>query len=412
MKNKGITLIALIITIIVMLILVAVTINMAVDGGLFDYAGDAATKTNIEKEKEQILLAYSSTKMATLYDEVTADVLQEELNKTFGFDENENPIAVAEDNADGTITVTMNNPLRYFLLNGKTIEKSDDKPQVALAARNITTNDYGKVISNYTCSDSTINQGLTSANISWQIVYADDNNIYLISSDYIPLDYVPYARGDSTKGKPANINATYPRSASFSGVISSYQGSTNITDERLKALNSKWHAYLEATSDTYVSNTSKAIAYLMDQDAWGGFACDKADYAIGGITLELLFKSCNQIYNNNEEVYLTKVEIKNGYLISNNSGTNWRAYFSSMMHSDERYYMINSKANACGAWIASPSGSGNDMYRTLYESGYSRNGKICDGSATTSDQYGFRPVICLSNNARLIDNGDNTFSLR
>ena len=54
MKNqKGITLIALIITIIVMLILVAVTISMAVNGGLFGYAGNAAseTKTALEDEK-------------------------------------------------------------------------------------------------------------------------------------------------------------------------------------------------------------------------------------------------------------------------------------------------------------------------------------------------------------------------
>jgi len=44
--EKGITLIALVITIIVMLILVGVTITMAVNGGLFDYAGKAAGDTN------------------------------------------------------------------------------------------------------------------------------------------------------------------------------------------------------------------------------------------------------------------------------------------------------------------------------------------------------------------------------
>ena len=44
--QKGITLIALVITIIVMLILVAVTITMAVNGGLFQYASDAAKGTN------------------------------------------------------------------------------------------------------------------------------------------------------------------------------------------------------------------------------------------------------------------------------------------------------------------------------------------------------------------------------
>ena len=55
MKNRGITLIALIITIIVMLILVAVTISMAVNGGLFGYAGNAAKDTELAKQDEQKL---------------------------------------------------------------------------------------------------------------------------------------------------------------------------------------------------------------------------------------------------------------------------------------------------------------------------------------------------------------------
>ena len=53
-KDNGITLIALVITIIVMLILVVVTIRIATDGKLFDYASEAAKKTQkeagIEKE--------------------------------------------------------------------------------------------------------------------------------------------------------------------------------------------------------------------------------------------------------------------------------------------------------------------------------------------------------------------------
>lgn len=53
-EKNGITLIALIITIIVMLILVAVTISMVVKGGLFDYASKATkdTKNAIAKEQE------------------------------------------------------------------------------------------------------------------------------------------------------------------------------------------------------------------------------------------------------------------------------------------------------------------------------------------------------------------------
>ena len=51
-KNKGITLIALIITIIVMLILVGVTITVAMQGGLFDTARGAAKDTQIQVDKE------------------------------------------------------------------------------------------------------------------------------------------------------------------------------------------------------------------------------------------------------------------------------------------------------------------------------------------------------------------------
>ena len=51
-NNNGITLIALVITIIVMLILVAVTITMAVNGKLFDYAGQATKDTELAKQEE------------------------------------------------------------------------------------------------------------------------------------------------------------------------------------------------------------------------------------------------------------------------------------------------------------------------------------------------------------------------
>ena len=54
--QNGITLIALVITIIVMLILVGVTISMAVHGGLFDYAGRAVSETNNALKAEQQLI--------------------------------------------------------------------------------------------------------------------------------------------------------------------------------------------------------------------------------------------------------------------------------------------------------------------------------------------------------------------
>lgn len=54
-SEKGITLVALIITIIVMLILVGVTINLALNGGLFDRARSGARQTEEKVIHEEII---------------------------------------------------------------------------------------------------------------------------------------------------------------------------------------------------------------------------------------------------------------------------------------------------------------------------------------------------------------------
>ena len=56
-QNKGITLIALIITIIVMLILVGVTVNVALNGGLFEKAKTAGSQMQLAADRETLLSA-------------------------------------------------------------------------------------------------------------------------------------------------------------------------------------------------------------------------------------------------------------------------------------------------------------------------------------------------------------------
>ena len=53
--QRCITLIALIITIIVMLILVGVTVTVSLNGGLFTTAKNATNQTQLELDKEQLL---------------------------------------------------------------------------------------------------------------------------------------------------------------------------------------------------------------------------------------------------------------------------------------------------------------------------------------------------------------------
>lgn len=71
-QNKGITLIALIITIIVMLILVGVTINIALNGGLFEKAKKVSYQTNASQIKEQLTIA-KAAKLAENNGEILSD---------------------------------------------------------------------------------------------------------------------------------------------------------------------------------------------------------------------------------------------------------------------------------------------------------------------------------------------------
>ena len=84
-KSKGITLIALVVTIVVLLILAGVSISMLTgENGIITQAQEAKTGTEIGNEREQVKLAYTSasTKKITNGDnsEVTADDINEELN--------------------------------------------------------------------------------------------------------------------------------------------------------------------------------------------------------------------------------------------------------------------------------------------------------------------------------------------
>ena len=81
-KNKGITLIALVITIIVLLILAAVSIAMLTgENGILTQAQNAKKETSIAEEKEQIALAYNAVKAEEKGGAVTADKLDKELEK-------------------------------------------------------------------------------------------------------------------------------------------------------------------------------------------------------------------------------------------------------------------------------------------------------------------------------------------
>ena len=63
-------------------------------------------------------------------------------------------------------------------------------------------------------------------NVKWRIFYADSSNIYLIASDYLKFDYVP-TKGSTTMYKNSDYRL------SFDDMYEAYTGSTDIKDRRI-----------------------------------------------------------------------------------------------------------------------------------------------------------------------------------
>ena len=110
-KQEGITLVALVITIIILLILAMVSIKIVMDGGLITKASDATTQHTIAAEKEKIQTGYAAYQMALANKEnVTKPTIEgaakvtpkgEDWSVTFTKTNNEYELK-----KDGTITLT------------------------------------------------------------------------------------------------------------------------------------------------------------------------------------------------------------------------------------------------------------------------------------------------------------------
>ena len=118
-KQKGITLIALVITIIVLLILAGVSIaTLTGENGILTRANDAKEQTEIASEKEQVELAAAAALADARGGEIQQGVLEEELGKYFKAGNYEVEAGTNEDGTEGyivTITENDENGRKYFV---------------------------------------------------------------------------------------------------------------------------------------------------------------------------------------------------------------------------------------------------------------------------------------------------------
>ena len=402
--NRGITLIALVITIIILLILAAVTIGaLSGDNGILKNAADAKQET----EKAQIIEQAKIDILGKQADNTSAELEKNEIKEVLDIYFKEVP----EDFTSDTVLTTKEEYGNYEItvseIYGGKIEEA------GLTVGDMTEEQkkelIGKYVTNYEPASN--NAIVTEEGIpgKWMIFNIDDENIYLIASDYINTDYCP-----TKNGATVTKSSSYPRGASFSGVYNQYAGSSDVTQVG-KELN---YDYFLNPEKAYTSTSSnmKAVAYMLDTNAWSGFREEGvAEYAIGGPTIELLFEAYNKAHPDDEYPngkYKARAKSATGYEISTDGGeeggNTWSNYITSSadyLNDSDPTFVINSTANAYGMWLASPSAGNAASVMNVNSYGIVAN----DGYSST--YYGFRPLVCLESRIELKKTGENIYEI-
>ena len=125
---KGITLIALVVTIVVLLILAGVSISMlSNDNGILTQAQNAKEETEKTSEKEKIELAMTATSIDNggYTESLDEGNFRNELKNQFGNEE-----VKVQRNKDGSFIVTINNR-RYYVNDDKTVIDNDNIVEIS-----------------------------------------------------------------------------------------------------------------------------------------------------------------------------------------------------------------------------------------------------------------------------------------
>lgn len=115
---SGITLIALVVTIVVLLILAGVSISLVLgDNGIISKSKEARAETVVGQEKDQIEVSYGAAIVNKLGDAITASDLQAELDKLAD--------TTVTDNGNGTLNVLFNDTNHNYTVNKGNIETGE-----------------------------------------------------------------------------------------------------------------------------------------------------------------------------------------------------------------------------------------------------------------------------------------------
>ena len=315
--EKGITLVALVVTIIILLILAGVTLNLVLsNNGLIGRAKQGVAKYQEASQNEQVDLNL----MGDLIDE-----------------------------ASGVKKITV---------GGSNIQVTPGVESLK--------DYYGEEVTSFSSVEG----------VKWQLFYDDADNYYLIASDYVPIDTLPNELYKETQAE----GETKYKAWFATWNVSSYKGPIVETGEWSKGtasntitgnpLTSKYLRWVGSSVNTVADNPNmKAVAYMMDTNKWSDFAGSTSGaIAMGGPTLEMFIKSYNAKHDTklstyedesgNSTISSTNAN-SDGYYVKWNSDASWSYYMEGLDTSEGNMWVKTSTDRAYAMWVASPSSDDN-----------------------------------------------------
>ncbi len=380
------------------------------DNGILTRAAEAKEKTDDTTIRERIGLAQLAA-MTNPDVKLDYEKLKIELAKEFG-----------TEGTDWNISSKMSNPwivtvgdVKYNITppNGQGISATDIASKTFAddtEKKNFYEGFYGSVVTNY---GKTID---TSLNDQWKIFYADGEHIYLIADSYVNYTSLPSTTVSGTEYKFVKGGTDWKAcfgSSTTSNMMKVYQNGANdisdkiigtktITAERIKGLNNSFFNTKGLTGSEQPN--MQAVASMLDVDLWKIFmdASDgtgKAEYAIGGPTVEMFMASYNQTHGT---TWTAEAKSKTE---DNTNADGYRCKSSTVETDTNKVYRSEiNYDNADSFWLASPSvtNAGHVMHMT-YE-GYVTFQAYHNGGS-------FRPLVCLKSNVQLVKTGERQYRI-
>ncbi|MBQ8043110.1 MAG: hypothetical protein IJ272_03040 [Clostridia bacterium] len=249
-----------------------------------------------------------------------------------------------------------------------------------LTAEEITVEDYGGVVTNY--SPKINNEAISS--IGWRIFHSDGDNIYLIADEYIEKKYVPTGK---------NGTAVTQGSSERSFALTSYNDYEGYPDIQNSTIANKWLAQYMTSGYTSTRFNMKATAYLLDVNQWTCFTDSVyAEYAIGAPTIEMFAEAYNKTHEIDIDLQVSGIygyDIKFAIDESYGEGININA-------SEEPFVIQSEKAG--GMWLTAPSADANNYMMNVRNNGLINGTYVGDTigeNLVIGDDWRFTPSSML-----------------